>query len=37
MVFSPVKEGGLGLRSLAKINEASNLKLGWELLHSKDQ
>lgn len=30
----PVEEGGLGLRSLRKLNEATNLKLCWDMLHS---
>jgi hypothetical protein len=29
-------KGGLGLRSLMKLNEAYNLKLCWHLLHSSD-
>ena len=33
-VCTPIDEGGLGLRSLSKINEASNLKLCWEMMHS---
>jgi len=37
VVCSPIKEGGFGLRSLSKFNEASSLKLGWELMHSQDQ
>jgi hypothetical protein len=32
----PFNEGGLGLRSLIKINEASNLKLCWILLNSDE-
>ncbi|CAJ2641500.1 unnamed protein product [Trifolium pratense] len=36
-VCLPFKEGGLGLRSLSKINEAGNLKLCWELMHSNLQ
>ncbi|XP_058776768.1 uncharacterized protein LOC131651114 [Vicia villosa] len=32
----PTDEGGLGLRSLVKLNEASNLKLAWDLLSSSD-
>jgi hypothetical protein len=34
-VCTPYAEGGLGLRSLIKLNEASNLKLCWDLLHSE--
>jgi len=30
----PFKEGGLGIRSLANINEAGNLKNCWEILQS---
>ncbi|PNX56603.1 ribonuclease H, partial [Trifolium pratense] len=32
---SPYAEGGLGLRSLISLNEASNLRLCWELIHSE--
>lgn len=32
----PVEEGGLGLRSLRKLNEATNLKLCWDMLHSQE-
>jgi hypothetical protein len=35
-VCKPVAEGGLGIRSLVKLNEASNLKLCWDFLHSTD-
>jgi hypothetical protein len=35
-VCMPYSEGGLGLRSLISLNEASNLKLCWELLHSDE-
>jgi len=31
----PLEEGGLGIRSLVKLNEANNLKLSWEMLNSK--
>lgn len=30
----PLKEGGLGIRSLSSINQGANLKLCWELLNS---
>jgi len=33
-VCKPLDEGGLGIRSLTTLNEASNLKLCWELLSS---
>jgi len=33
-VCVPTKEGGLGIWSLAKINEGANLKLCWEMIHS---
>ncbi|CAJ2657082.1 unnamed protein product [Trifolium pratense] len=33
-VCTPTNEGGLGLRSLRHINEATNLKLCWELFTS---
>jgi len=36
-VFLPLKEGGLGIRSMSKINEGANLKLCWELIHSNYQ
>jgi hypothetical protein len=36
-VCSPIKEGGLGIRSLSKLNEASNLTLCWELIQSNMQ
>jgi len=32
----PLSEGGLGIRSLTLINEAANLKLGWELRNSNE-
>lgn len=31
----PLKECGLGIRYLSKINEAADLKLCWELSHSQ--
>jgi ribonuclease HI len=33
-VCRPFSQGGLNIRSLVKLNEASNLKLCWSLLHS---
>lgn len=36
-VCSPLKEGGLGIKSLSKINEAASLKLCWELIQSNFQ
>jgi len=33
----PIDEGGLGIRSLSKLNEAANLKLCWDLMHSDNQ
>ncbi|MCH94279.1 putative ribonuclease H protein, partial [Trifolium medium] len=36
-VCSPFNEGGLGLRSLSKLNEATNLKLCWEISQSNLQ
>jgi len=30
----PMDEGGIGLRSLISLNEASNLKIGWDMLNS---
>jgi hypothetical protein len=35
-VCKPTDEGGLGLGSLIKLNEASILKLGWELINSNE-
>jgi ribonuclease HI len=35
-VCQPISEGGLGIRSLFKLNEASNLKLCWDLFHSNE-
>lgn len=35
-VCKPFAEGGLGLRSLSKINEASDMKLCWDMLHSDE-
>jgi len=32
-VCVPAKEGGLGIRSLSKVNEGANLKLCWEMIH----
>lgn len=36
-VCSPIKEGGLGVRSTRKLNEAGILKLSWDLVSSKNQ
>lgn len=36
-VCADVDEGGLGIRSLIKLNEATNLKMCWDLLKSKEQ
>ncbi|KAI5439185.1 hypothetical protein KIW84_024823 [Lathyrus oleraceus] len=33
----PHKEGGLGIRSLPTLNEASNLKMWWDMLKSKEE
>jgi len=33
-ICTPLEEGGLGIRSLSKLNEASNLKLCWKMLES---
>lgn len=35
-VCKPLNEGGLGIRSLITLNEATNLKLCWDLLHSNE-
>jgi hypothetical protein len=32
---TPLSDGGLGMRSISKINEAGCLKLCWDLMHSK--
>ena len=32
----PIAEGGLGLRSITKLNEASNMKLCWEMMTSDE-
>jgi len=34
-VCKPLKEGDLGIRCLITLNEASNLKLCWELKNSQ--
>lgn len=31
-ICKPFEEGGLGLRSMATINKATMLKLGWDML-----
>lgn len=36
-VGAPYVEGGLALRSLISLNEATNLKLCWDMLQSEDQ
>lgn len=35
-VCKPLTEGGLGIRNLRVLNEASNLKLGWDLYNSDE-
>ncbi|PNX70395.1 hypothetical protein L195_g057350, partial [Trifolium pratense] len=35
-VCKPYSEGDLGLSSLSCLNEAANMKLCWDLLHSED-
>jgi len=32
----PTEQGGLGIRSLKKINQAANLKLCWDLFLKKE-
>ena len=32
----PTEEGGLGMRSIKTLNEASNLKHCWDMLRSDD-
>ncbi|CAL0303089.1 unnamed protein product [Lupinus luteus] len=36
-VCLPLKEGGLGIRSIKKMNHAAMLKLTWEMLHSNQE
>lgn len=36
-VGAPYDEGVLALRSSISLNEATNLKLCWDMLHSEDQ
>jgi hypothetical protein len=36
-VCKPLAQGGLSIRSLVTLNEASNLKLCWELFNSQEQ
>jgi len=33
----PTDQGGLGIRSLKKLNQATNLKLCWDLFHKKEE
>jgi len=33
----PYSEGGLGMRSISVLNDASNLKMCWDLINSDDQ
>lgn len=35
-MFQALAHCGLDIRSLIKYNEATNLKLGWDLLNSED-
>lgn len=35
-VCKTINQSGLGLRSLLDLNEASNLKLCWDVMHSKE-
>jgi hypothetical protein len=35
-ICAPHEEGDLGLRSLIALNDAANLKLCWDLMHSKE-
>lgn len=34
--FQPLSGGGIGLRSMMRLNEATSLKVGWELLSSSE-
>jgi hypothetical protein len=36
-VCKPYSEGGLGIKSLQSLNEASNLEVCWEFFHSQDK
>jgi len=36
-VCNSYEGGGLGIRSLVCLNEAFNLKLGWDMLHSNEE
>lgn len=36
-VYASISEGGLGIRSIRSINEASMLKLSWDLISSSEQ
>jgi len=35
-VCNPYDEGGLGIKSLLCLNEAFNLKVGWDMMHSDE-
>lgn len=35
-ICKPYDEGGLGIRSMTTFNEATNLKLGWDMLNSNE-
>ncbi|CAJ2678215.1 unnamed protein product [Trifolium pratense] len=35
-VCRPISEGGLGIRSMSSLNDATNLKLCWELINSEE-
>ena len=35
-ICKPTDQGGLGIRSLKKLNQAANLKLCWDLFHKKE-
>lgn len=35
-ICKPQSYGGLGLRSLLRLNEVANLKLGWNLTNSEE-
>jgi len=36
-ICKPKEQGGLGIRSLKKLNQAANLKLCWDLFHKKEE
>lgn len=35
-ICKPTAQGGLGIKSFQKLNQAANLKLCWDLFHNKE-